>query len=220
MAKVCPQCGEIKSISSFKDGTLITGLGRFCLDCKSQTSSREYVSTSAGRRLKLDSEPSRSDMNKLLGFSGNPEKYATGTNKARAKVEHLEAVKHKFSDGQLATYESAKKKYDIALAEGNQFRLKKTDYVVLLKDAFDNHKSIKIRYKGAWRTIDPYSLNNTYVVAYCHFAHDIRTFRVDRIQGAELSNSFDLNESLKQTAQSRLIEAPNYRGTGRYRRKY
>lgn len=214
---MCPQCGEIKPISSFKDSTLITGLGRFCLDCKSQTSSREYVSTSEGRRPRLDGEPSRSDMNKLLSFSGNPEKYATGTDKAKAKVEHLESIKRKFSEGQLATYENARKKYDIALAEGSRSRIKKTDYVALLKDAFDNHKSIKIRYKGAWRTIDPYSLNSTYVVAYCHFANDIRTFRVDRIQGAELLNSFQVDDRLGSAAKRKITEAPNYKGY-RYKR--
>lgn len=75
---------------------------------------------------------------------------------------------------------------------------------------------MKIRYKGSWRTIDPYSLNNTYIVAYCHLARDIRTFRIDRIQGVELSEAFDFDKSLQTTAQGRLIEAPNYRGYRRY----
>ena len=61
----------------------------------------------------------------------------------------------------------------------------KREYAAVIKEAFDNRRSVKICYKGSWRTIDPYALNGTYVVSYCHFARDIRTFRIDRVQGAE-----------------------------------
>ncbi len=93
------------------------------------------------------------------------------------------------------------------------------NYSSVLQNAFNNQKSVKIRYKGSWRTIDPYSLDNTYVVAYCHFARDIRTFRVDRVQGAELSEGFSLDRSLQATAQSKLVAAPSYKGGG-YRRRF
>jgi len=216
-AKVCPQCGEIKPISGFKDRSLVTGFGRFCLECKAQPSSREYVSTSSGRRVKLESEPSRSDVNKLGSFSEYPEKYAWGASRAKEKVEYLESIKHKFSEGQLATYNMARKKYDARVVTKKESSIQKTDYSTILGEAFSNHRSVKIRYKGSWRTVDPYSLNKTYIVAYCHLARDIRTFRVDRIQGVELSESFSFDKSLQNTAQERLIEAPNYKALRRRR---
>jgi len=281
VTKVCPRCGEIRSLVDFKDKTLITGQGRFCRLCKARQAgraycdpvvdreyfyqtcsdcqnevkidsltgevksnctcgkyrkespktrqqnglpnpkSRGYVSISTGKRPRRDDEPSRSDIIKLLSFSEDPEKYARGTSRAMEKVQYLESIKHKFSKGQLATYSRAFKKYNAALEV--KLALKTTredDHSAVLKEAFDSHRSVKIRYKDSWRTIDPYSLNNTYVVAYCHSAHDIRTFRVDRIQGAELSEVFNPDKVLQTTAQSRLSEAPNYRGDGGYRRGY
>lgn len=202
-------------MSKFRDSSLITGIGRFCLECKSGLSSREYISTSSGRRVKLDNELSRSDNNKLLSFSESPLKYARGTSKSKKKVEYLDSIKHKFSDGQLATYNAARKKYNEALQE--KVLVSRKDFNKDLEQAFNNHQTIRIRYKGSWRAIDPYALNNTYCVAYCHLARDIRTFRIDRIQGAELSENFNFDKSLQGTAQTRLIEAPNYRGY-RYRR--
>ena len=205
----------MKSLSEFKDKSLITGIGRFCLKCKSNLSSRQYISISSGRREKLDDELSRSDTNKLLSFSESPLKYARGTSKSKEKVKYLDSIKYKFSDGQLATYNIARKKYDGVLKE--QTPAQKKDFSKDLKQAFDNHQTIKIRYKGSWRAIDPYALNNTYCVAYCHLARDIRTFRVDRIQGVELSENFKFDKSLEKTAQERLIVAPSYKGY-RYRR--
>lgn len=170
--------------------------------------------------MKFENESSKSDINKLLSFSENPDKYATGTSKAKEKVEYLESIKYKFSEGQLLAYTTARKKYDATIITKNKFIVQKVNYDNVLVEAFNSHTSVKIRYKGSWRTIDPYSLNKTYVVAYCHFARDIRTFRVDRIQGAELLEGFSFDKSLQTTAQSRIVEAPNYRGHGGYRRKY
>jgi len=211
-AKVCPQCGEVKSLSRFRDSSLITGIGRFCLECKSSASSREYISTSSGRRVKLDNELSRNENNKLLSFSESPLKYARGTSKSKEKVEYLDSIKYKFSDGQLATYNAAHKKYKEALQEKESASKKDFNKDKNLEQAFNNHQTIRIRYKGSWRAIDPYALNNTYCVAYCHLARDIRTFRIDRIQETELSENFNFDKSLQKTAQTRLIEAPNYRG--------
>ena len=218
-AKVCPQCGEIKPISDFKDRSLVTGLGRFCLACKAQPSSWKYVPVDGDRRVKSENEPSKSDVNKLLSFSENPEKYATVTSRAKERVEYLESIKQKFSEGQLTKYTMARKKYDAAVATKKEPGIQKEDFSTILAEAFMNHKSVKIRYKGSWRTIDPYALNKTYVVAYCHIARDIRTFRVDRIQGAELSSGFSFDRSLQATAQFRLVEAPSYKGGG-HRRRY
>lgn len=142
----------------------------------------------------------------------NPEKYASGTSRAKEKVEYLENIKFKFSKEQLATYTKARNKYDTAVVRKKKPRILKKDYGTILADAFNSHRSVKIRYKGSWRTIDPYSLNETYVVAYCHSARDIRTFRVDRIQGAELLENFRIDRSLQSTAKSRLVEAPSYSG--------
>ena len=219
VAKVCPQCGEIKPLADFKDISLVTGLGRFCRECKSGSNTWSYHPIKQ-KRVRLENEPTKSDINKLLSFSEDPEKYATGTAKAREKIEYLESIEHKFSDGQFATYETARKKYDEAIVTKAQIKRQKVDYSAVLKEAFDGHKSVKIRYKGSWRTIDPYSINNTYVVAYCHLARDIRTFRVDRIQGAELLGAFNFDRSLQTTASSRLMEAPSYTGYRGYRRRY
>lgn len=184
------------------------------------SSSLGYISTSRGRRVKLENELSRSDTNKLLSFTKDPSKYATGTGKSQEKVEYLESIKHEFSEGQLGAYVEARKKYDVAVVAKKEIKIIKADYSTTLTEAFNNHKSVKIRYKGLWRTIDPYSLNKTYIVGYCHLARDIRTFRVDRIQGVELLEDFSFSGSLQATAQSRLLEAPSYKGHGGYRRRY
>ncbi|MDA2922271.1 WYL domain-containing protein [Patescibacteria group bacterium AH-259-L07] len=184
------------------------------MECKSKPSSREYISTSSGRRIKLDNELSRSDTNKLLSFSENPLKYAKGTSKSKEKVKYLDSIKYKFSDGQLATYDAARKNYDEALQK--KISVSKKDFSRDLEQAFNDHQTVRIRYKGLWRAIDPYALNDTYCVAYCHLARDIRTFRIDRIQETELSGNFNFDKSLQKTAQIKLIEAPNYRGYRRY----
>lgn len=218
-AKVCPQCGEIKTPSGFRDSSLVTGIGRFCLECKTLPTHRKYFTESTISR-RDPNPPSKSDINKLFSFSESPEKYATGTSRTREKVQYLDSIKNKLSEGQKATYETARERYEATLTAkvGAKARPKR-EYNAVLSEAFNNHQSVKIRYKGSWRTIDPYALNGTYVVSYCHFARDIRTFRIDRIQGAELSEPFSFDKSLQTTAQSRLGEAPNYLGGG-YRRRY
>lgn len=180
---------------------------------------RKYFTESTIERPDPDA-PSKSDINKLLSFSEHPEKYATGTSRTKEKVQYLDSIMHKFSEGQQATYDAAKEKYDAALVDKAEVKIQpKKEYTAVIKEAFDNRRSVKIRYKGSWRTIDPYALNGTYVVSYCHFARDIRTFRIDRIQGAELSEPFSLDKSMQATAQSRLVEAPSYSYRG-YRRRY
>jgi predicted DNA-binding transcriptional regulator YafY len=64
------------------------------------------------------------------------------------------------------------------------------------------------------RSVDPYALalqwGNWYLVAYCHLRSDMRTFRVDRIQEAEIGaetfevpGSFSAREYLMQMMQER-----------------
>lgn len=198
---------------------MVTGVGRFCLDCKSEIASHEYISISSGRRIKSIDELSKSDNNKLLSFSEDPSKYARGTTRSKDKVDYLESIKHKFSDGQLSTYANARKIYDTALTEKATVRYQSASSSKDLEAAFNSHQSVKIRYKGSWRTIDPYALNKTYCVAYCHIARDIRTFRVDRIQDVKVADSFVFDKSLYNTAQGRLVEAPSYKYRN-YRRRY
>lgn len=80
----------------------------------------------------------------------------------------------------------------------------------LLKEALKEHLLVKIRYKGAWRTINPYSVDSTYVVSYCNLARDIRTFRIDKIQNAVLSDPFVFDKSIYARATTKLREAPSY----------
>jgi len=194
----------------FQKGSSIR-VGKICLSCKSNNNHSSKTSQSNSQAL------SKSDINKLLSFSENPEKYATGTTRAAEKVEVLENLKDKFSEGQLVTYTKARQKYDEALIKKKESKVQKKDYSSVLSEAFNTQRSVKIRYKGMSRTIDPYSFDGTYVVAYCHYARDIRTFRTDRIQGAELSNAFIPDKALLNKSQSKLTEAPSYTYTG-YRR--
>lgn len=211
-AKVCPECGKIKLLSEFRDLSLCTGIGRFCLDCKSESKNLEYYPVDNYYSRKAD-RLSKSDMNRLLSFSKDPSKYTVGTHKASEKVYYLDTISYKFNEDQLEIYEEARKKYNLFLAAKKEVKIQKVDYSATLVDAFKNRRSVKICYKGHWRTIDPYSLDQTYIVAYCHFAHGIRTFRVDRIQGAEsLSDGFNFDKSLEISAQGKLREAPNYKG--------
>ena len=156
---------------------------------------------------------SKSDLNKLNSFTADPEKYATGSSRAKEKVQYLESIKHKFTGVQVAQYIAARKRYEGALTVKKESKERsRADCSSILQEAFNTQRSVKIRYKNSWRTIDPYSISGKYVVAYCHFARDIRTFRIDRVQGAELSEAFSFDSNLQKTAQSRLVEAPHYRG--------
>jgi predicted DNA-binding transcriptional regulator YafY len=113
----------------------------------------------------------------------------------------------------------ARRKNNTKIVVKKDPRTIKTDYnissIVSFKEStlrvgLNHHKSVKILYKGKWRTIDPYALNDTYVVAYCHLSNDIRTFRIDRIENIVLSGSFSFDKYLQTTAQSGLRQAPNY----------
>jgi hypothetical protein len=212
VAKVCPQCGEVKLIADFNDRSLITGRGRFCKKCKTKvsTSFRGHTEATSSLLLELRNEPSRGDVNKLVSFTRDPRKYATGTVKAREKVEYLESIKGRFTEKQLAAYRAARFRYDAEITQNEKRALRQEDLTSVLIGALNNQKSVRICYKNSWRIIDPYSVDSTYVVAYCHLASDIRTFRIDRVQGAEVLEGFNFDASLHATAQLRLAGAPNY----------
>jgi len=162
---VCPRCGDIKQLNDFKDSSLKTGIGRFCLDCKLIPT---YVESSV-RGVNKDCD-------------------ARTLSKA-AREEYRTILKAKEKK------ERPRKEY------------------IALKECLNSFRSVKIRYKGTWRTIDPYLLNETYVVSYCHSALDMRTFRIDRIQDVELlDRTFNLDKSLQSSAQAKLSNASNYRG--------
>jgi predicted DNA-binding transcriptional regulator YafY len=155
VTKVCPNCGRVRPFSYFEDKSLITGVGKICVDCKAESKRKKD-------RRKYDSRKARKKSNTKIVVKKDPE-------------------------------------------------IKKPDRITILKGALDNHMSVNIMYKKQRRTIDPYVLDNTYVIAYCHNAHDIRTFRIDRIQHAlVLSEGFSFDKNLHATATHRLKQAPYY----------
>ena len=89
--------------------------------------------------------------------------------------------------------------------------------VELISTALKNNLGISLRYNGIKRTIYPYAADSRYCVAYCTLRKDLRTFRIDRMQGVELSEKFDFDKSLQKTAQNKLTEARDYKG---YRYRY
>mgnify|MGYP001562206977 FL=1 len=200
---MCPSCGDVKSIEEFRDNSLITGIGRFCRFCKAKPKAEPQYGVE---------ELTKSELNKMISFCSSPEKYATGSARAEEKIEYLESIKYKLGKVDLATYTKAFNRYQRALEIKEGYYEEEDDYEILLNEAVDSRKSVRILYKGAWRTIDPYSLDGVYIVAYCHKAQDIRTFRIDRIVNAELSEGFIFDPSLGIAARSKLEEAPNYKG--------
>jgi predicted DNA-binding transcriptional regulator YafY len=161
VTKGCPNCGRVRPLSEFEDKSLVTGIGKVCIQCKAESKTR----------------------------------------KERRKYEARKA----------------RKKNDIKIVAKKDHRTIETDYNAsvsiknsALRVALNHHKSLKIFYKRGWRTIDPYALNDTYVVAYCHLRNDLRTFRVDRIEEAVLLKEFSFDKHLQTTAQSGLKQAQNY----------
>lgn len=177
----------------------------------------------------------KSELNKMLSFSANPEKYATGSPKTKEKIQYLESIKHKYSEGQLAVHNESMNRYEAALKAyktRNEECAKKllipvkiaekaicANILSTLEEALSNRNSVEILYKGKRRTVDPYSLNEKYLVAYCHSANDIRTFRVDTIDDVRIVGKFNFDKPLQSAAQSKLVTAPTYRRYGGYRRR-
>lgn len=70
-------------------------------------------------------------------------------------------------------------------------------YLKDLEYAIADNYSVKIQYnksskeKSKYRTVDPYRIlywnSKWYVIGYCHLRHDIRSFRVDRIESLLLT---------------------------------
>ncbi len=217
-AKLCPLCDEVKPLGSFHDRKLSTGIGRYCLDCKASARSAVVPARRQVRPVRPPSLLSKSDINKSLSFSEDPVKYARGTAKSLEMVAYLESITYKLSEGQLATYRAARAKYDAAMAVREAPSQPRGDIAQALSQALANRHALRIRYKGAWRTIDPYVVDEKYCVAFCHLVADIRTFRTDRIEMAEQVGPFIPNSSLEQEAKKRITQAPSYRPTYRRRR--
>jgi len=59
--------------------------------------------------------------------------------------------------------------------------------------------------------IDPYALNDTYVVAYCHLRNDLRTFRIDKIENLVEAGPFNIDTYLQTTAHTNLKSASNFK---------
>jgi transposase-like protein len=92
----------------------------------------------------------------------------------------------------------------------------KIDFYKEIKNCIDSRRSVQINYKGKSRVIDPYVVNDTYFSGYCHYAKDIRTFRIDRIKGITEVDSYECNKSLEEEASEKILEARNYRNFTRY----
>ena len=84
--------------------------------------------------------------------------------------------------------------------------LSKEPYLKELEQAIADGYSIKILYhksgeeQSKYRLFDPYRIiywnNKWYVIGFCHFRDDIRSFRVDRIEGFVLTeNKFNQSEN-------------------------
>lgn len=95
-------------------------------------------------------------------------------------------------------------------------RKPKVDFYKEIKNCIENRYSVQINYKGKSRVIDPYVVNDTYFSGYCHYAKDIRTFRIDRIRGIAKADSYECDKSLEEDAKEKILEARNYRNFARY----
>ncbi len=153
-------------------------------------------------------------------FISSPKKYATGTEKSKAKVAYLDSLVSQMDDHQRNQFEGAKQIYETALQKiviqpgsSNTARV-----IELLNIAIYEHQILTITYKGFTRDIYPYASDNKYCIAYCTLRHELRTFRIDRMQNVHASGIFNPDNQLIQEAQSKIAEAPTFRNYRAYRR--
>ncbi|PIV42601.1 MAG: hypothetical protein COS26_01735 [Candidatus Nealsonbacteria bacterium CG02_land_8_20_14_3_00_40_11] len=187
--KECPKCKEIRSANDFKDSSLLTGYGRFCKYCKGQGLWKSTSRTTGGT---------------IIGAS---DKVCPSCNSSSVRKARLSSRNH------------------------NQYFCKKCSHIwddgdnddnanntnELIKSATKDHLGINMQYNGIQRVIYPYAVDSKYCVAYCTLRKDLRTFRIDRMKRAALSDSFNFDKSLQKTAQNKLTEACDYKG---YRYRY
>lgn len=153
-------------------------------------------------------------------FISSPKKYATGTEKSKTKVAYLDSLLTQMDEHQRDQFEVAKQTYETALQKvivqpgsSNTARV-----VELINAAIENHHTLTITYKGFTRDIYPYASDNKYCIAYCTLRHELRTFRIDRMQNVHASGIFNFDSRLMEEAQSKISEAPTFRNYRTYRR--
>lgn len=81
----------------------------------------------------------------------------------------------------------------------------------IIATAVSEHREATISYKGFSRTIHPYTVNNTYCVAYCTYRNDLRTFRLDRMKNIKLGEKFSVNSAYINKSDSQIHNAKNFR---------
>ncbi len=152
-------------------------------------------------------------------FISSPKKYATGSDKSKAKVAFLESLTTQMDEHQRIQFETAKQIYELALQKviiksGSSDTAK---VVELLNIAIRDHQILTITYKGFTRDIYPYASDNKYCIAYCTLRHELRTFRIDRMQYVHASGIFNSDNQLIKEAQSKISEAPTFRNYRSYK---
>ncbi len=83
-------------------------------------------------------------------------------------------------------------------------RARKPNKNKLIKRAYLNQLAINMKYKGFFRTIHPYVVNEKYCVGFCTTKNDLRTFRIDRMQTVSVKEKFQLDSNLLQRATEQI----------------
>ena len=196
---------------------MVTGIGRFCNSCKKQ-SSPDY-SWHTGEQHNSSGLSKNTDLNRLKTFVTSPKKYATGTERAKAKIEYLDSLVDEMDDRQRNQYEGAKQIYEATLKRTvtPQASVSTARTVELINAAIENHHTLTITYKGFKRDIYPYKTDGKYCIAYCTLRKELRTFRVDRMEGVRATGVFNPDAELFAEAQDKIADAPNFRNYRAYR---
>ncbi len=89
-----------------------------------------------------------------------------------------------------ALYEYAKKHGQLLYQKGKHrgpvaMSFAESPFTQLFKYAQLNHSSVKMVYGGKERLVDVYAFDGAYIKGYCHLRKEERTFRLDRVEGAE-----------------------------------
>lgn len=197
---------------------MVTGIGRFCNSCKKQ-SSPDY-SWRTGEQDSSSGLLKNTDLNKLKTFVTSPKKYATGTERAKAKIEYLDNLVDEMDDRQRNQYQGAKQIYETALKQTVTPRasVSTARAVELINVAIENHHTLTITYKGFKRDIYPYKTDGKYCIAYCTLRKELRTFRIDRMEDVRVTGIFNPDENLVADAESKIGTASTFRNYRSYKR--
>ena len=191
----------------FKDSKLATRYGRFCSACKGWAS-LSALGFSSPRPPSVE----RKATNRFASFIEAPEKYATGTESSRKKVQELIEALPGLTEAQVVDFRRAHDVYVTKLSKTPS--IPKTvslgETFELLGRAMKGHLSMNIRYKGLGRDINAYASNGTYCIAYCSLRQELRTFRIDKMSHIRLGEPFSFNESLRIQAEEKIKTAHLY----------